>query len=152
MSSRHYIVINACVAGAWTFKETYTTQALSILDAIESYRVYPVVPDRFYIEALRICQKKTMKDNSRPVSDLDAWQRFELITALPILSVPLDSSFYMNAWNIACAANLTVHDALYVALAQEWHASLWTLDAGLAGTPTTVYSDVFDLQTVMFPY
>ena len=152
MSATSYIVIDACVAGAWMFQEEFTTQALTILNAVEHHQVYPIVPDRFSIEVLRICQKKTGADNTRPVSPKNAWQRFQLVTALPILSVAMDGALYARAWKIAQEARLTVHDALYVALAQEWSAPLWTLDIGLASTPATVYSEIFDLRTVMFPY
>lgn len=152
MSADSYIVIDACIAGAWMFQEEFTPQALTILNAIEHHRIYPIVPDRFSIEVLRICQKKTGAGHIRPVSSEDAWERFQLVAALPILSVPMDASFYARAWKIAHDARLTVHDALYVALAQEWNAPLWTLDIGLASTPASVYSDVFDLRAMMFPY
>ena len=37
-----------------------------------------------------------------------------------------------RAWQLAFTANITTHDALYLAAAELWGAELWTLDAGIA--------------------
>ncbi len=124
--------------------------SVSVLDAIENYRIYPIVPDRFQIEVLRICQKKTTGSQPGAVSSQEAWRRFLDTAALPILEVP-SAEFYEQAWQLAQTERLTVHDALYLALALDWNAELWTLDAGLASV-FAQYANVYDLRNVLFPY
>ncbi len=55
-----YIVVDASVAGAWSFTEPFTAAAQAVLASIEAHRVVSLAPDRFTEELLRLCQKKTL--------------------------------------------------------------------------------------------
>jgi len=149
MIVRPYVVIDACVFGAWTFNEPYSLAAIKVLDAIEDYRIYPVVPDRFTNEVLRICQKKYTSVNAT-VSAVSCWQQFQDTLSLSILLVPSDT-LHQQAWNLSLTTGLTAHDALYLAVTQEWDAELWTLDDRLANVPRTVYKYIYDLRTDFSP-
>ncbi len=149
-----YLVVDACVAGAWSFSETYTPQAQIVLRAIEDRRVIAVAPDRFSEEMLRICQKKTQipSGNGLSVTTQDAWARFLDVMASPLVFHP-SGELHEDAWNLAIqVTGLTTHDALYIACAKLWGAELWTLDARLAAVPQTIFSEVYDLRSETFPY
>jgi predicted nucleic acid-binding protein len=146
-----YVVIDACLAGAWSFPETYTAQAQKVLDAIEAQRVIAIVPDRFAEEILRVCQKKTT-GGAAPMTPTDAFERFLEIMTSPLVFHPSEE-LHEPAWNLAVTIpGLTTHDALYLACAMLWDAELWTLDAKLASVPKTVFSKVHDLRSEIFPY
>jgi predicted nucleic acid-binding protein len=144
-----YIVVDASVAGAWSFTEPFTTSAQAVFAAIDAHRVVALVPDRFNEEVMRLCQKKALATTS--ITPDDAWDRcLEVITS-PIVFLPSDE-LHVRAWELAFAARLTTHDALYLALAERWGAELWTLDDALAAPPAARFAAVRDLRSVPFPY
>jgi predicted nucleic acid-binding protein len=61
-------------------------------------------------------------------------------------------NLHERAWQLAVAAGLTTHDALYLALAEQWGTELWTLDDVLADTSAARYAAVRDLRFLPFPY
>ena len=147
-----YIVVDASVAGAWSFAEPFSTQAQLVLAAIETHRVIALAPDRFSEEVLRICQKKMLPPPSGAgVSQVDAWTRFLEVITSPIVLLPSDE-LHERAWDLAVAAGLTTHDALYLAVAERWGAELWTLDDVLCGPAASRYAAVRDLRSARFPY
>lgn len=147
-----YIVVDACVASAWSFAEPYSLQAQRVLEAIVKNRVNAWAPERFVDEVLRVCQKKTLPPpGGVSMSAADAYEHFEDVVTLPIVLMPCEE-LRESAWNLAITTpKLTTHDALYLALARDWGAELWTLDAGLAST-SAIYPFVHDLRTTAFPY
>jgi predicted nucleic acid-binding protein len=147
-----YIVVDASVAGAWSFAEPYSSPAQAVLDAIEAHRVIAIAPDRFSEEDLRICQKKTLPPPAGAgVSRDDAWARFLEVMSSPIVLLPSDE-LHERAWEVATAAGLTTHDALYLAVAERWGAELWTLDDVLCGPAAARYAAVRDLRAMAFPH
>lgn len=147
-----YVVVDASIAGAWSFTEPFTAQAQTVLAAIEARRVTALVPDRFVEEVLRICQKKTrLPPVGASISPADAWMRFLEVVTSPIALLPGDE-LHERAWQLAYAAGLTTHDALYLALAERWGAELWTLDDVLGGPAAAAHAPVRDLRFHAFPY
>jgi predicted nucleic acid-binding protein len=147
-----YIVVDASVAGAWSFTEPFTLQAQAVLAAIEGRRVIALAPDRFSEEVMRLCQKKTLPPpTGASLSALDAWDRFLEVITSPIFLLP-SNELHDRAWQLAFAAGLTTHDALYLALAERWGAGLWTLDAVLAAPAAAAFAAVRDLRSTPFPY
>jgi predicted nucleic acid-binding protein len=147
-----YVVVDASVAGAWSFAEPFSLQAQAVLAAIASRRVNALAPDRFIEEVLRLCQKKILPPPAgASIQPDDAWERFLDVVTSPIVFIPSDE-LLERVWGIAMATGLTTHDALYVAAAEQWAAELWTLDVRLAGMPAAAYATVRDLRTQAFPY
>ena len=147
-----YIVVDASVAGAWSFSEPFTAAAQTVLAAIDTRRVIALAPDRFNEELLRICQKKTLPPpTGARVPPDDAWDRFLDVVTSPIVFFPSDE-LHERAWQLALTAGLTTHDALYLALAERLGAELWTLDALLAGPAAARFAMVRDLRVTPFPY
>src|SRR5690242_17336988 len=127
-----YGVVDASVAGAWLFPELFSANAQPVLVAVEAHRVIALAPDRFAEELLRVCQKKTSPPPAGVgVTAADDWDRFLDVVTSPIELLG-SSELHERAWQLAFAARLTTHDALYVALAGRWGAELWTLDDLLA--------------------
>jgi len=149
------IVVDASVAGAWSFNEPFTTQAILVLAAIVGRRVVALAPDRFEEEFLSICRKKVRPPpNGSGLPAEDCWGRFEDILTAPIPFYLVSSQeLHEPAWQMSFAvAGLTVHDALYLALAERRGAELWTLDAVLGGAAAAIYSNVHDLRTERFSH
>ena len=123
-----------------------------MLAAIERHRVVALAPDRFAEEMLRLCQKKTLPPpvGAAP-SSADAWDRYRDVVTSPVFLLPSEE-LHQRAWQLAFAAGLTTHDALYLALAERWGAELWTLDDVLAGPRAAAFASVFNLRHHAFPY
>lgn len=147
-----YIVVDASVAGAWSFTEPFSSQAQTVLTAISNRRVIALAPARFVEEILRLCQKKTLPPPvGASISSGDAWDRFLDVVTSPIEFIPSDS-ILERTWELAVATGLTTHDALYLATAEQWAAELWTLDDRLADPSLLPYADVRNLRLLAFPY
>ena len=147
-----FIVVDASVAGAWLFAEPYSANAQPVLAAVDARRIVALAPDRFAEELLRVCQKKTSPPPSgAAIPPADAWNRFLDVVTSPIELLNSDE-LHERAWELAHAAQLTTHDALYLALAERWGAELWTLDDVLASRGATIYAPVYNLRTTAFPY
>jgi predicted nucleic acid-binding protein len=147
-----YVVVDASVAGAWSFTEPFTIAAQAVLAGIEARRVIALAADRFTEELLRICQKKTLPPpTGASVPTSDAWDSFLDVVTSPIIFLPSDE-LHERAWQLGLAAGLTTHDALYLALAEQWGAELWTLDALLGGPGAARFAAVRDLSSVPFPH
>ncbi len=147
-----FIVVDASVAGAWLFAEPFSPEAQLVLAAVDARRVIALAPDRFAEEMLRVCQKKTLPPpDGAGIVPMDAWERF-----LDVITSPLElldsEEFHQRAWQLAFTAQITSHDALYLALAERWGAELWTLDDVLAARGPRAYRAVYDLRTMAFPY
>jgi predicted nucleic acid-binding protein len=147
-----YIVVDASVAGAWSFAEPFSTQAQAVLAAIRNHHVNALVPHRFAEEVLRLCQKKTLPPpTGASILPDDAWDRFLDVVTSPIVFLP-SGELHERGWQLAFATGLTTHDALYLAAAEYWQAELWTLDDRLAGPIPGAYANVRDLRSTSFPY
>lgn len=147
-----FIVVDASVAGAWSFAEPFSLNAQPVLMAIDSRRVVALAPDRFAEEMLRVCQKKTLPPPAGAgIAPADAWERFLDVVTSPMEFLASDE-LHERAWQLAIAAQLTTHDALYLALAERWGAELWTLDDVLATRGATAYHGVCDLRNAAFPH
>lgn len=147
-----FIVVDASVAGAWLFAEPFSADAQRVLEAIDARRVIALAPDRFAEELLRVCQKKTLPAPAGAgIAAPDAWDRFLDVITSPIELLHSDE-LHERAWQLAFAAQLTTHDALYLALAERWSAELWTLDDLLAARGSAIYTNVHDLRSTPFPH
>jgi predicted nucleic acid-binding protein len=147
-----FIVVDASVAGAWLFAEPFSARAQVVLAALDARRIVALAPDRFAEEMLRVCQKKTAPPpTGAGIAPPDAWARFLDVVTSPIEFLESEE-LHERAWQLALAAQLTTHDALYLALAEAWGGELWTLDDVLAARGVTVYPNVHDLRTEAFPY
>jgi len=151
-----YIVVDASVAGAWSYNEPYSAPAARVLAAIVARRVIALTPDRFGEEFLSICRKKVRPPHEGGLSlpPADCWGRFEdvLTTPMPLYLVPTPE-LHERAWQLSLSmTRLTIHDAIYLALAERWGAELWTLDDVLGGPAARTYAAVRDLRRHDFPH
>lgn len=147
------VVIDACVAGAWSFSEVHTQAAIPVLDALQHTRILALAPDRFEQELMRVCQKKTLPPPiGASIAPADAWARFLDVVTSRIEFVP-SAGLEERAWDLAMATpRLTTHDALYLAVSEARAAELWTLDSVLAAGSPACQVVVMDLRTTPFPY
>jgi predicted nucleic acid-binding protein len=149
---RPYVVVDANVAGAWSFSEVFSAQAQPLLDALAAHRVIMLAPDRFAEEFLRVCQKKTYPSSTGPgVLPADAWDRFLDTVTSPIRLLPTEE-YHERAWQLALASGVSTHDALYLAVAEEWAAELWTADDTLAARGALTGVTVRHIRDDRFPY
>ena len=147
-----FIVVDASVAGAWLFAEPYSANAQMVLAALDAGRIVALAPDRFAEELLRVCQKKTLPPpDGAGVPPRDAWERWLRVVTSPLHLLSSDE-LYERAWQLAFAARVSTHDALYLALAERWGGELWTLDDALAVRAVAAYPAVYDLRTTPFPH
>jgi predicted nucleic acid-binding protein len=144
--------VDASAAGAWSFTEPFSNQAQAVLTAISHRRVIALAPARFVEAILRLCQKKTLPPPvGASIAPDDAWERFLDVVTSPIEFIPSDV-LLERAWELAVATDLTTHDALYLATAEQWAAELWTLDDRLAAPSMLAYAAVRNLRLTAFPY
>ncbi len=150
-----YIVVDASVAGAWSYNEPFTSHAVPVLSAIVGRRVVALAPDRFEEEFLSICRKKVRPPpTGLGLPAVDCWDRFEDILTAPMPFYLVSArELHERAWHMSLAvAGLTVHDGLYLALAERWDAELWTLDDVLGGPAAAAFDSVRDLRHHSFPH
>jgi predicted nucleic acid-binding protein len=150
-----YIVVDASVAGAWSYNEPFSAQAVPVLAAILDKRVIALVPDRFEEEFLSICRKKVRPPpEGLGLAVADCWSRFEDLLTTPMpLYVVSSRELHERAWQMSLTVpRLTIHDALYLALAERWGAECWTLDDVLGGPGAAGFAAVRHLRDHAFPY
>ena len=127
-----------------------------MLRAILGRRILALAADRFEEEFLSTCRKKVRLPNEGGLSLPSAycWEKFEdtFTTPMPLYLLP-SRDLHERAWQLSTAVTgLTVHDALYLALAERWDAELWTLDDVLGGPAAAAYARVRDLRRIAFAY
>lgn len=112
-------VLDASVAVKWFFRdEPLRKEADLVLDAVVRRPDDFLVPDMFYIETTAVINRKSKRDENFCKSALDS------LYELGIPSVPVGREIMEMAVEAACARNLTVYDAIYVALAKT-SAARW---------------------------
>lgn len=85
-------------------------------------------PDFILVEVANVIWSKVRR---RLLTRAEADTAYDAITAVPYLRTPL-AELILPARSLAFALDVTVYDALYVALAQRWNCPLATADRKLA--------------------
>ncbi len=120
-------VVDASVVVKWLLPEPDSAAALEYRRRWVVQGVVPAAPDFLLIELHNVFWKKL--------------QRGELTPDAPVLAYAPTFGLEVNwfpfepllpqAWRLACQCQVSIYDALYAALAQQLHATLYTADADL---------------------
>lgn len=121
------LITDASVGVKWIFPEEHDSFARKIFDQIGSSEVRIVVPELFYSEVANACWVRVKR---KMVQFQEAVKLLGLISKLPLLK-RADSEFTAVALEHAVHYNISAYDALYVALAETYLASLVTADKAL---------------------
>ncbi|MEE4299403.1 MAG: type II toxin-antitoxin system VapC family toxin [Pseudomonadales bacterium] len=119
------VVIDASAALKWILDEEGRTAALELLDEDALH-----APDFLLAEVANVLWSKARR---RILDRGQADAAYEAIASVPVAYTSV-AELTVPARILAHALDLTVYDALYVALAQRQRCSLATADARLAGT------------------
>ena len=132
-SSVSEVVVDSCVAGAWSFKESDTAKARRVLQELVSGRLVGIVPSLFWAEFQQICGKKRHSTSTAPALSLaDIQTAYEGVERLPLVELGGElRELRDEAWGLRRSLGIASHDAYYLALALELGTDVWTLDRDL---------------------
>ena len=121
--ARHVVVVDSSVAFKWfsSDNETRVAEAFELLDQHETGSILLVVPAHLPAEVLNGLRYSPL-DSEDVAHSAAALSHAELVT------VPLTSQLTQLAVGLAFAHDLTIHDALFPALAVLLDAELVTAD------------------------
>lgn len=123
-------VVDASVAAKWVVEEAGSPQAALLL-AFDARHA----PDHWRAEAVNVLWSKVFRGD---LTATDAEERMTVLLRAPIIETPI-AALMPRAFRIAVAHMVTIHDALYVALAEQRDVPLVTADERLiqrmAGDP-----------------
>jgi predicted nucleic acid-binding protein len=114
------VVLDASIAAKWIFWEAGSDIAQTLLD--EQYLFY--VPDIFYVEMDTII---AMKFRKRELNSGEAYVKRDQVQRLALEKWP-HLSLADVAFDISVTLTVTIHDAIYLALAVEKETVMWTAD------------------------
>ena len=120
------LVLDASVVVKWFNKEDYTDIALKLRNEFYEGRHELVVPDLLLLEvanALRYNNEITSDDAKGAVASLKDMELSIVLPSLELIGMSIE---------IAKAKNITVYDAIYVALAKLLDCKLVTADKELS--------------------
>ena len=124
MSANHaHVVVDASVAVKWVIEEPGTEAALALRNEGVLH-----APDFMLVEVANVFWSKVRR---RLLTRAQADGGYEAIASVPFLRTPL-AELVLPARSTAFALDVTVYDAVYVALAQRWNCPLATADGKLA--------------------
>lgn len=118
------VVVDASAALKWILDEDGQNAALSLLDEDVLH-----APDFLLVEVANVLWSKVRR---RILDRAQADAAYDAIAAVPIAYTSV-AELTVPARSLAHALDLSVHDALYAALAQRLRCALATADVRLAG-------------------
>ncbi|MDR9418702.1 type II toxin-antitoxin system VapC family toxin [Gracilimonas sp.] len=127
-------VLDASIAAKWIFLEEDSDKAEELLENNYGF----IVPDLFYIEMDSIIGKKVRR---RELEVTDAPRKRDQIQKIAT-DVVYHQTVAKLAFDISISLPVTMYDALYLALAVEKQAVMWTADERLVrGLSNTIFSE-----------
>jgi predicted nucleic acid-binding protein len=124
-------VLDASVAAKWILPpddESFTDQAVAILDQYRHQEVELSVPDLFWPELSSLLLKAVRRER---IPFADAETGLEKVLTLEIPTMPSET-LVAKAFQIARVENRSVYDSVYVAMAIAARSTLITADERLA--------------------
>jgi predicted nucleic acid-binding protein len=115
-------VVDASVAAKWVVEERHSAEAVLLLDYDVLY-----APDHWRAEAANVLWSKVFHGD---LTAEDATERVAVLMTVPIMETPI-ARLMSRAFEISITKMVTVHDALYVALAEQRGVPLVTADERL---------------------
>lgn len=121
------LVVDSSVIVKWFAKqdEADRPQALFIRKRFLSHQLNLIVPDLVFYEIINVLKTK------KEVEGQDAKETIKFLFAHPFYTVWPSQALFLSALKIAYDHELTIYDAIYVALAQGVACSLITADKKL---------------------
>ncbi|MBS0644719.1 MAG: type II toxin-antitoxin system VapC family toxin [Acetobacteraceae bacterium] len=115
-------VVDASVAAKWVVQEAHSDRAALLL-AFDARHA----PDHWRVEAINVLWSKILHGD---LTAADAEERMAVLSRAPIIETPI-AILMPRAFQIAVAHMVTIHDALYVALAAQRDLPFVTADKRL---------------------
>lgn len=124
-------VIDASVVMKWFVKEEQSDKAAAIKEAHVKGDAVLIAPDLLFMEVLNGLRYKKQSESDITHVNEELWCiEFEIVR--------LNEHLCIKAIEIALKYNLTLYDALYVAVAQFHGAPLVTADTALYSLPNVI--------------
>lgn len=120
-------VVDTSVAVKWVFEEKGSENAALFLEEFEQKKIQIIVPEFFYCELASACLNKFLR---KLATFGEADERLARVADLPLTTYP-DRELADVAFENAVRLNISVYDALYLALAEIYVAPLVTADGAL---------------------
>lgn len=121
------LIIDSNVVAKWFFPEHLTEKALAVRDDWQIRAVELIAPELLLIEVCHVIRTKTRIQIITPDESKSTMQN---LLSLEIPTVPI-YPLLVTANEFAIVFELTIYDALYLALAQELSGTLITADPWL---------------------
>jgi predicted nucleic acid-binding protein len=115
-------VVDASVAAKWVVEEAHSAKAALLLDWDAC-----LAPDHWLAKAANVLWSKVFRGELAPA---DAEERMTVLLHAPVLVTPI-AGLLPRAFAISTARMVTIHDSLYVALAEKRGVPLVTADERL---------------------
>ncbi len=117
-------VVDASVGAKWFFSETGEEAASYLLQCLQRRKMKLIVPDFFYIEIGNVCRNRVRK---KEINSSAALAIMDHVAQFPIARYP-DGDLWDVAFENAIQFDISVYDALYIALAEIYTVPLITAD------------------------
>ena len=118
------VVVDASVALKWVLQEEYTEEALELRSRWQDASEPIVAPPTFRSEVTNVLHRRTLLEELTPIDARDL-----LDALLPAVNTIEPSGLYGRALAMAEELALhTIHDVLYLALAESEGCEFWTAD------------------------
>ena len=122
-------IIDASVAAKWFMKEEDSDIALKIRNEFLSGEIALIAPELIFIEVLNALRYKANNEESLSKANKDLWD-------LELTIEKLDENIMEKAIQMSLKYDVSIYDAIYVALADIHSAPLITADKELAKIPS----------------
>lgn len=119
------IVVDACVAIKWFIEEEDTPKAVCIQRKLLEGELTVIVPDLLFYEVINILKLKAVAELDEVVSAL------RILFELNLRVVPANREHLELAIYLSDKFNITIYDAIYVAIANDFNCPLITADKEL---------------------
>lgn len=116
------VVVDASVAAKWVVEEDHSAKAALLLQYDARH-----APDHWLAEAVNALWSKVFKGD---LTAADAGERMTALLRAPVIGVPVPD-LMPRAFAISVAQAVTIHDSLYIALAEKLDVPFVTADARL---------------------
>jgi predicted nucleic acid-binding protein len=116
------VVVDASVAVKWVVEEDHSAKAILLLQCEARH-----APDHWLAEAINVLWAKVFRGD---LIAADAQTRMEVLLRAPVVGTPI-ASLMPRAFAISVAHSVTIHDSLYVALAEKRDIPLVTANERL---------------------
>jgi len=114
-------IIDANIAIKWFSEEKNTEAATAILNQHNKEEINIIVPELFFYEVMNVLRFKNLEEQELNIAASELFN-------LQLETIPISLMIMNEAIKFSSKYNLTVYDAVYLALAEIFNAKLITED------------------------